>query len=260
MSRPVTGYPQSGATGDYSGASSYLPAAQPLSERTRSGGGEREGWHDTASLMGIPDTELTPRVQRAVIKLVAELRSLHDELARARDRIGHLTELADQDGLTPTLNRRAFLRELNRLRSFALRYGIGGSVVYFDVNGMKQINDRLGHQAGDGALVHVAQTMNRLVRDSDVFGRLGGDEFGLILAQADRAAAERKAESLLEALAREPYRFAEREVPLRLAYGVHRFDAKETAEEILDAADRAMYVQKAAPAAPSVEPKTAKAG
>ena len=256
MSRPVTGYPQSGTAGDYSGASSYLPTAQPAAERPRSDGGERESWRDSASLMGIPDTELTPRVQRAVIKLVAELRGLHDELARARDRIGHLTELADQDGLTPTLNRRAFLRELNRLRSFALRYGIGGSVVFFDINGMKQINDRLGHKAGDGALVHVAQTMNRLVRDSDVFGRLGGDEFGLILAQADHAIAEHKAKSLLEALARQPYRVAGQTVPLRLAYGVHEFAAKESAEAILDAADRAMYAQKTAPRPVSKEETT----
>ena len=79
-------------------------------------------------------------------------------------------------------------------------YGSPGSVLYFDLNGMKHINDKYGHPAGDATLQHFATVLVNNVRDSDVVGRLGGDEFGVILAQADMAQAEEKAGQLMDQL------------------------------------------------------------
>ena len=89
----------------------------------------------------------------------------------------------------PVANRRSFVRELSRMLSYAQRYGGEISVLYFDVNDMKSINDTYGHAAGDAAIGHVANLLAASIRESDVVGRLGGDEFGIILANAPESEA-----------------------------------------------------------------------
>ncbi len=192
----------------------------------------------------IPAAERTPRVRRALDRLEAEVQGLRRELERARKRIADLEDLADKDALTPILNRRAFVRELARVLSFGERYGLTGSLLYFDVNGLKRINDGLGHAAGDAALGHVARVLSELVRDSDVVGRLGGDEFGVILAQSDGVVAAAKARELARAVQAETVVVDGRQMRVKVAFGVHSFTAGERAKEALAAADRAMYLRK----------------
>ncbi len=205
---------------------------------------EITGSSDVATVMGIPETELTPKVREAIAELMAEVHMLREELERTKKRVGFLEQLADQDTLAPVLNRRAFVRELTRMTAFAERYGATGSVIYFDVNGMKQVNDSLGHSAGDAALRHVAEVLMRSVRASDIVGRLGGDEFGVILAQSGGDAATSKAASLVEAIHNEPVEWNGHQIRLRVAYGVHVLLAGDEVDAALDAADRAMYAQK----------------
>ena len=199
---------------------------------------------DTATVMAIPEVELTPKVQEAIGQLMQEVHRLRDELDQARKRIDYLEHLADQDTLAPVLNRRAFVRELTRFTSFAERYGVAGSVVYFDINGMKQINDELGHGAGDAALKHVAEVLLNSVRASDVVGRLGGDEFGVILAQSDAETAHAKATQLAEAIKDSPTLWEDKPVFVEAAFGVHPIGAGDEVDDALNAADRAMYAQK----------------
>ena len=82
------------------------------------------------------------------------------------------------------------------MMAYAERYGAETSVLYFDINGFKQINDTYGHAAGDAALQHVAMLLAENIRESDVVGRLSGDEFGVILAQAGGPVAQEKAAPL----------------------------------------------------------------
>ena len=199
---------------------------------------------DVATIMGVPETELTPNVRAAIDRLMAEVQGLREELARSRGRIEYLEKLADRDPLAPVLNRRAFVRELTRMIAFAERYDVPGSVLYFDMDGMKQINDTWGHAAGDAALVRVAEVLLRDVRSSDVVGRLGGDEFGIILAQADAQAAVSKAGRLAEAIAAEPFPWRGTRLELGVSYGVYGFAGGEAVDEALSAADRAMYARK----------------
>ena len=135
---------------------------------------------DVTTIQGIPQSELTPRVRMALDVLMAEVQELRGALSQAKKRIGYLENLADQDTLAPVLNRRAFVRELARMISFAERYETPGSVLYFDIDGMKAINDRHGHGAGDLVVRHAAETLLDRLRGSDLVGRLGGDEFGVI--------------------------------------------------------------------------------
>jgi diguanylate cyclase (GGDEF)-like protein len=199
---------------------------------------------ETVALAGVPEAEMTPRVRQALMGLLGEVDRLRRELDDARNRISFLERLADEDSLMPIANRRAFVRELSRMMAFAQRYGTPSSVVYFDLNGLKTLNDEYGHAAGDAALQHIAQTLVDSVRNTDVVGRIGGDEFGVLLVQTDAETALHKADALAEAISSRPLLWQGKEIRLSAAYGTHSFDGSENAAEALDAADRAMYLRK----------------
>jgi diguanylate cyclase (GGDEF)-like protein len=200
---------------------------------------------DVLALVGIPPAELTPNVQRALTTLMAEVEQLRRELGEARARIGHLEKLVDEDPLVPLVNRRAFVRELTRMLAFSERYGVPASVLYFDVNNMKQINDRYGHAAGDATLVEMAQVLLENVRTTDVVGRLGGDEMGVLLVQADQAHADRKAAELAALIEAHETQWQGAPIRLGVAHGAYAFARGDSASQIIDAADRAMYRTKA---------------
>ena len=182
--------------------------------------------------------------RQAIRALLEENAQLRIKLDRANKRAKILEELADRDTLLPVLNRRAFVRELRRIRSFNERYGLEGSVLYFDINNMKQINDGFGHAAGDAALLHVAQSLLTSVRSSDVVGRLGGDEFGVILARSDGSTAKVKAAALADRVAAAPLHFEGQAMRIEISFGIHTLSPGESIEDVLKAADEAMYEQK----------------
>ena len=194
--------------------------------------------------MGIPEAELTPKVRAAIGQLLEEVQRTRQELEQAKKRVDHLEQLADQDTLTPVLNRRAFVRELSRVMAFSERYGAASAVLYFDVNGLKAINDTHGHAAGDAALSHVAQVLMHQVRGSDIVGRLGGDEFGVILVQVDSQGAQAKATQLAQAIEAQPVAWNGDALTVGASFGVHSLTPGQQADEALDAADRAMYERK----------------
>jgi PleD family two-component response regulator len=120
----------------YDGAAS-LPSAARDQRRAPSG-----GHADLASVLGIPQGELTPAVRTALAGLLSEAGALKAENQALADRLRQAEGLADIDPLADVLNRRAFLRESARSMSFAARHGSPASMLYFDLNGFKQINDR----------------------------------------------------------------------------------------------------------------------
>jgi diguanylate cyclase (GGDEF)-like protein len=201
---------------------------------------------DSASFLGIAEVELTPAVRAALTRLISEIDELRGEVGRLKARLNEAEDLADLDGLTPLLNRRAFLRELKRILTFGQRYGSPSSLIYFDLDGFKAVNDRFGHAAGDAALKGVAERLSAHVRDGDVIGRIGGDEFGVILVQADMGVALAKAAAMAAAVENEPVPCGEWLTPLKISYGVRQLDPSLTAERALGDADHAMYARKRA--------------
>lgn len=201
---------------------------------------------ELAAITGIQLGELSLETRDAIGLLVSEIDTLRGEVEAQRSRIAQLEHLADQDTLTSVANRRAFVRELSRAVSYNVRYVATSTVVYFDLNGLKSINDTYGHAAGDAALVMVANTLRVNVRGSDLVGRLGGDEFGVLLSRVAGQAARQKALSLVKTVESEPLRWDEARIPLRLACGIHTIGQGESAADALAAADREMYVQKRA--------------
>ena len=218
--------------------------------------GRRKGGDDGAPRCGEPGATVdlaelsaaapSTELRDAVAALAAERDRLRDELAKARGRIASLERLADEDPLTLVANRRAFVRQLTRMIAFTHRYGVPAAIVYFDINKMKQINDLHGHPAGDAALRHIAEVLCENIRSSDIVGRLGGDEFGVILAQTDEEQAHSKAAALAEAIAGAPLRWGDLTISISAAYGIYGFTGTDDPQHALEAADRAMYRQKRA--------------
>jgi diguanylate cyclase (GGDEF)-like protein len=205
---------------------------------------------DSAAVLGIPEAELTPRVQAAVAGLMGELQTLRRQLERMQERVGELERLADRDTLTPLVNRRAFLRELDRTIAQVERHGLKASVLYIDLDGLKQINDRYGHAVGDQAILRFGEVVNDNVRRTDLVGRLGGDEFAVLLVQTDTEQAVLKAGAINEALQRRPIFVDRNAVSLGFSFGVEALVPGRTAAEVLESADRAMYAQKQGKKAP----------
>ena len=218
--------------------------ARPAAQGDRTAAGRKVA--DSATVLGIPESEFTPHVREAIMALMREVEDLRQELKRAHTRIGDLERLADRDALVPMYNRRAFVRELTRTVAFCERYGAQASLLYFDVNKLKTINDTLGHAAGDAALTQIGEVLVQNVRATDVVARIGGDEFGVILAQADEQRAREKAESLCAAIADRPLDWEGQAVSLGVACGVYGLKPGEDPSHALAAADRDMYAKKGA--------------
>jgi len=193
---------------------------------------------------GSEEAEPTPKLGRGLIALQAELARLKGELQAAQARISDLEKLVDADPLIPVANRRAFVRELTRMMAFAERFGMPASIVYFDVDNLKRINDAHGHAAGDAALNQLARVLIENVRATDIVGQLGGDELAVLLVQTDKGSAERKGAELAAAIEAQPVRWQSHSLPLTVAYGVYEVVGGENADDVLAAADREMYRRK----------------
>jgi diguanylate cyclase (GGDEF)-like protein len=227
--------------GGSAGVSRMRPAAGTTGAATAS---RSAPVRDSASVMGIPEQEFTPKVREAIVSLLEEVSNLRQELEESKKRISQLEKLADEDALVPISNRRSFVRELSRMLAYAQRYGGEISVLYFDINDMKSINDSHGHAAGDAAIGHVADLLAANIRESDVVGRLGGDEFGIILANAPEQEAIQIAENLASAISATPFDWKGRKLTVSISSGAYALKGGEDASAMLDQADQAMYARK----------------
>ncbi len=160
-----------------------------------------------------------------------------EELTRANAR---LQELVLTDALTGLPNRRGVLEALERLAGAARRNDQRVGLVWLDVDQFKGVNDRFGHHAGDDALRLVADSLRSVIRAQDVAGRVGGDEFLVLLPDTDEVAAASVAERLRRRVAQaEGQAFG----PISISAGTASTDGRDP-EAALVAADRALYVAK----------------
>ncbi len=154
--------------------------------------------------------------------------------------------LAETDMLTGALSRRAFQAQGTRAVALADRHKYNLSLIAFDIDHFKAINDDYGHAAGDQALAEIAATFAQCMRSSDIFGRIGGEEFAILLPHTDRRSALSVAERLRRALAGLPFEPDGTARQLTASFGVSTLDiATTTIEGLLANADAALYQAKA---------------
>lgn len=157
-----------------------------------------------------------------------------------------IRRLTLRDPLTDALNRRAFGAAVDAAHG-GLRRGQGYALLALDLDGFKPLNDSLGHAAGDAALAQVAAALQQGLRATDGLGRLGGEEFSVLLPHADLAEGLLVAERLRVRLELLPFEWQGRRWPISASFGVAQAQPQdESAGAVLGRADRAMYAAKAA--------------
>lgn len=163
-------------------------------------------------------------------------------LARIKALNNILLKLATTDTLTQLTNRMQFEQFLSLEVEKVKRYGGTFSVIYFDIDNFKEINDRYGHQAGDQALKSLAAHVNGIKRKSDILARYGGDEFILLAPAAHLAAAKKLADLLKQSIENLTIDGLPR---LACSFGVTEYKAGEhNTSSLIDVVDKALYAAK----------------
>ncbi|WP_322521538.1 diguanylate cyclase [Guyparkeria halophila] len=219
--------------------------------------GLARGRFGTLEPTGVRELDVITRginqLQGRITRREQALREANEHLeARVRARTAELEQanrelqtLATCDGLTGLANRRHFLGEAERAWRRAQRTGEPLAIAVLDLDLFKDTNDRYGHAAGDAVLCALAACLGRTLRETDLAGRLGGEEFGLLLVDTDLDGAQTLLERLRERIASTPVGFEGRSLSLSASIGVARCrQADRGIAEALSRADRALYVAK----------------
>ena len=169
-------------------------------------------------------------------------------LAESRAKLAHSLEqieaLVSRDELTKALNRRSLLARLDEERRRAGRSGERFCVVLFDLDHFKRVNDRHGHATGDEVLKRFTGIVHATIRDTDIFGRYGGEEFMLLLPATQPEAALGAIERVHHALRAADWSALSPDAALTVSAGLTEYRAGESAAEALRRADQALYRAK----------------
>lgn len=197
------------------------------------------GVGDALLMGGVPDK--SSLIFNSVVRLIVFL-SAARLLMLLRTLFDRESKFAREDGLTGLLNRREFYELGERVLASANRQSIPVSIVFVDVDKFKEINDSFGHDIGDRLLTLVANTMKASVRSTDVVGRVGGDEFALILPDLNGGSAltfvEKLQNALLDVMKNEQW-------PATFSIGIASFQTSpKHLEAAVTKADSLMYCVK----------------
>jgi len=170
---------------------------------------------------------------------------IYEDVTEERKIARKMVELAERDPLTNLFNRRRFHEELNRLVAEASRHAVRVGLIAIDLDGFKPINDEFGHQAGDVVLVGLAQAVGGVIRRNEMFFRLGGDEFGVLVPDAEERDLCELARRILEVIETQRFEFEGRSASLTASLGIALFPQHaDNPEQLVAVADQAMYCSK----------------
>jgi diguanylate cyclase (GGDEF)-like protein len=154
--------------------------------------------------------------------------------------------LTTVDGLTQVFNRRYFLEQLDREVSRAKRYRRDLSLILFDIDRFKGINDSYGHLAGDYVLKQLATVIKGKIRREDILARYGGEEFAIVLPEIDAANAVAFAEKVRKLVEKAPFKFEDTKIAVTVSIGVSTCSDATDAAALIKMADDKLYEAKAA--------------
>ena len=179
----------------------------------------------------------------------AILHSLSSQIYKTIDNLHsqaeHLTDLAQTDPLTGLANRRYLIDQLEREFARARRYDRPLSLVYLDLDGFKELNDRFGHLFGDEVLRGSARSLKAVLRSTDLLARIGGDEFAVLLPETNLSGAENVAQKLRKALLAYGSQLGPAIQPLTFCAGVSQMREEDASiDDVLARADSAQYLAK----------------
>jgi len=167
-----------------------------------------------------------------------------NRLAEQQRRISQLEKVSVTDELTGVLNRRGFVTQMKGALAAASRYKEQGVLVYVDLDDFKPVNDTHGHAAGDEVLRRVARVLQGNVRNSDYVGRMGGDEFAVLLTRSSWADGLKRSETLEGMLNNAYVGWNGRMIPIRASFGIQAYSSRDDIDDLLIRADDDMYKTK----------------
>jgi diguanylate cyclase (GGDEF)-like protein len=174
-------------------------------------------------------------------KEITEQKTLEAQLLATQDK---LRELALTDELTGVANRRSFMESVKVELARQERQQQAAALLIFDMDFFKRVNDTYGHQAGDRVLQQVVQVTRRLLRPYDIFGRIGGEEFAIFLADTDKALAYQIAERLRITIFNTPITLAKMTLSVSVSIGLCTHVSGNTFQEWYEKTDIALYQAK----------------
>ncbi|MDR2208223.1 MAG: diguanylate cyclase [Azoarcus sp.] len=170
---------------------------------------------------------------------------IYRDISQRKRHARELWQLATSDPLTGIPNRRAFFESIERERTRLTRYPGEAGVLMIDIDHFKQINDTYGHAAGDAVLCHIVRQSRKLLRESDMLARLGGEEFAVLLPQTNREGALGLAERIRTVLEDTPLTYNDKPIRVTASVGVTIMShADPSIDKTLSRADNAMYEAK----------------
>ncbi len=187
---------------------------------------------------------VSERTRKLEATVEERTRHLNQEIARRQELEDELRALASVDGLTGINNRRHFLELCEKEVGRAQRYDHPLALMMMDVDHFKRVNDTYGHAAGDEVLKQLAATCAGNLRGVDILGRLGGEEFAVVLPECDVEAADHAAERLRQTLAKVEVPSEQGTIRFTISIGVIAREGGEDLTAALDRADKAMYAAK----------------
>jgi diguanylate cyclase (GGDEF)-like protein len=196
------------------------------------------GFFSLVVCMGV----LISRQYAAVLDNLGEL--VNERTQQLRDANSQLARHAREDALTQLLNRRGFQESAEKLIMQAQAQGSTLSLILCDVDHFKRINDRYGHAVGDRVLQHLAQHLGLNIRDVDILGRWGGEEFILVLPELSLSGAQTLAQRLCDSLPSQIFRIDNIRLGLTMTFGVAQWRSGDSLEGVIARADVALYEGK----------------
>jgi diguanylate cyclase (GGDEF)-like protein/PAS domain S-box-containing protein len=170
---------------------------------------------------------------------------IYNDISRQKRHARELWQLATSDPLTGIHNRRAFFENIERERARLTRYPGEAAILMVDVDHFKQINDTHGHAAGDAMLCHIVKQMRKLLRESDILARLGGEEFAILSPQTNREGALGLGERIRKVLEDNPLGYEDVSISVTASVGVAIMTADDpNTDKTLSRADHALYEAK----------------
>jgi len=173
-----------------------------------------------------------------------EIEQLKQKIRYLEKKVKKLSQEVKTDFLTNIANKKAVMDELKKQESAYKRYGINYSLVFFDIDHFKNINDTYGHDAGDVILKSLGLLFRRYARDVDLIGRFGGEEFVAILPNTDKQGAYAFAEKLRKIVEKAKFMYKNTRIHVTVSAGVASRNEVNSKEELLKLADERLYLAK----------------
>ncbi|MBE3652392.1 hypothetical protein BOO91_15495 [Vibrio navarrensis] len=197
----------------------------------------------------LPSTAVLPNITLIIIlfSLVAIVVTRYILLAEQKNRTAYENKIyleATRDSLTNISNRRHFMEQANKEFTSARKNNERFFVLVLDLDHFKAINDTYGHRSGDKALIHFVRLCEQHLSERDIFGRIGGEEFALVLSRYNRSHAMYKAYAIRKAVMENPLQEKRQTISMTVSIGVAECTNQATLDELLEEADKAMYQAK----------------